>query len=1360
MARQIAVSAVAGAGLEIIFGDFLKMVLKARKNNSQFEPSLKRLEEMLNDMTPNIKRIDSFNRELDQPEQLERLKGLVTKGNDLVSKCSKIHNYNYLKRPIYNKKLLKLEKDIRDHISSVLQLQVVADTKESLHTQNSILVAVKGVSSGVRQSNDQIGKSINGGRVDSSKSYSNTILAGVCSPPLLKVDPVGLEIPLSDLRIKLLNDETSQHIVLSAPGGCGKTTLATALCQQGDVKDKFKSNILFVNVPKLRNLMIIVKMIFQHKEIESPDFRSEEDAANHLERLFQQIGPDPILLVLDDVWPVSESILDMLKFRIENYKILVTSRYEFRSFGSTYKLKTLNPADAMTLFQKLALPRDQLSYAPDHHILEEMVKWCRGFPLVISVVGKSLCRKSAAEWRKRHRECSKAVSILSDYDKILDCLQSSVEAFNDDVVAKECFMDLGSFPEDQRIPATTLIDMWAELYNLDEDNAIANLHELSDRNLIEVVVTRKDANEDDGSYNEHFVTQHDLLRELAIRESNSRSIEHRKRVLLEIIENKIPEWLMEQDQLSIRAKLLSISTVAGAGLEIIFGDFLKMVLKARKNNSQFEPSLKRLEEMLNDMTPNIKRIDSFNRELDQPEQLERLKGLVTKGNDLVSKCSKIHNYNYLKRPIYNKKLLKLEKDIRDHISSVLQLQVVADTKESLHTQNSILVAVKAGVCSPPLLKVDPVGLEIPLSDLRIKLLNDETSQHIVLSAPGGCGKTTLATALCQQGDVKDKFKSNILFVNVPKLRNLMIIVKMIFQHKEIESPDFRSEEDAANHLERLFQQIGPDPILLVLDDVWPVSESILDMLKFRIENYKILVTSRYEFRSFGSTYKLKTLNPADAMTLFQKLALPRDQLSYAPDHHILEEMVKWCRGFPLVISVVGKSLCRKSAAEWRKRHRECSKAVSILSDYDKILDCLQSSVEAFNDDVVAKECFMDLGSFPEDQRIPATTLIDMWAELYNLDEDNAIANLHELSDRNLIEVVVTRKDANEDDGSYNEHFVTQHDLLRELAIRESNSRSIEHRKRVLLEIIENKIPEWLMEQDQLSIRAKLLSISTDEKFSSSWSTMQAPEVEVLLLNFQTEKFSLPEFIERMNKLKVLVLHNYGFVPAELSNFPLLGSLSNLKRIRLEKVSIPSLFLTSMKWRKLEKMSLVMCNIDQAFNKSTNKISDAFPKLVELTIDYCNDLEELPTGFCDLVLLRKLRITNCHKLLALPEDMGNLLDLEVLRLNSCIELTGLPGSIGRLHKLQILDLSECLSVTELPEQIGQLHDLRKLYMIECSSCELPSSVENLVRLKEVIGDQETAMSWNRFKPCLPSLTIKVHKENNLFDSQSGPTGDKS
>lgn len=56
---------------------------------------------------------------------------------------------------------------------------------------------------------------------------------------------------------------------------------------------------------------------------------------------------------------------------------------------------------------------------------------------------------------------------------------------------KECFLDLGAFPEDQRIPAVALIDMWAELYAIDEDFiSIQYLQELSSRSLVNLVVTR------------------------------------------------------------------------------------------------------------------------------------------------------------------------------------------------------------------------------------------------------------------------------------------------------------------------------------------------------------------------------------------------------------------------------------------------------------------------------------------------------------------------------------------------------------------------------------------------------------------------------------------------------------------------------------------------------------------------------------------------------------------------------------------------------------------------------------------------------------------------------------------------------
>ena len=104
----------------------------------------------------------------------------------------------------------------------------------------------------------------------------------------------------------------------------------------------------------------------------------------------------------------------------------------------------------------------------------------------------------------------------------------------------------------------------------------------------------------------------------------------------------------------------------------------------------------------------------------------------------------------------------------------------------------------------------------------------------------------------------------------------------------------------------------------------------------------------------------------------------------------------------------------------------------------------------------------------------------------------------------------------------------------------------------------------------------------DELFLSSWCNIQAPKVEVLILNFQTQNYSLPDFMFKMDKLQVLMITNYGYFPAELRNFQLLKSLPNLKTIRLEKVSIPSLCKAPVLLKSLKKISLFMCNIGQAF----------------------------------------------------------------------------------------------------------------------------------------------------------------------------------
>lgn len=120
------------------------------------------------------------------------------------------------------------------------------------------------------------------------------------------------------------------------------------------------------------------------------------------------------------------------------------------------------------------------------------MKACKGVPLALTVVGKSLCGQPAAIWQHRAAEISKGGQIFESNTHLHNCLKRSLEVLDDKGIVKECYMDLGSFPEGQWIPATALIDMWAELYELDEDgmDSIAKLHELDNLNLVTLEVRR------------------------------------------------------------------------------------------------------------------------------------------------------------------------------------------------------------------------------------------------------------------------------------------------------------------------------------------------------------------------------------------------------------------------------------------------------------------------------------------------------------------------------------------------------------------------------------------------------------------------------------------------------------------------------------------------------------------------------------------------------------------------------------------------------------------------------------------------------------------------------------------------------
>eukprot|EP00261_Vitis_vinifera_P036867 XP_019078110.1 PREDICTED: probable disease resistance protein At5g66900 [Vitis vinifera] len=83
---------------------------------------------------------------------------------------------------------------------------------------------------------------------------------------------VGLDVPLREVKELLFKESV---VVVSTLRGCGKTTLVQKLCQDPDVKGKFKDNIFFVIVSKVPNIKLMVRKLFENNHSRVPEFQTD-----------------------------------------------------------------------------------------------------------------------------------------------------------------------------------------------------------------------------------------------------------------------------------------------------------------------------------------------------------------------------------------------------------------------------------------------------------------------------------------------------------------------------------------------------------------------------------------------------------------------------------------------------------------------------------------------------------------------------------------------------------------------------------------------------------------------------------------------------------------------------------------------------------------------------------------------------------------------------------------------------------------------------------------------------------------------------------------------------------------------------
>ncbi|KHN14497.1 Putative disease resistance protein [Glycine soja] len=305
---------------------------------------------------------------------------------------------------------------------------------------------------------------------------------------------------------------------------------------------------------------------------------------------------------------------------------------------------------------------------------------------------------------------------------------------------------------------------------------------------------------------------------------------------------------------------------------------------------------------------------------------------------------------------------------------------------------------------------------------------------------------------------------------------------------------------------------------------------------------------------------------------------------------------------------------------------ELSHGHSILDSNIELLTYLQKILDVLEDNTVIKECFMDLGLFPEDQRIPVTVLIDIFAESYGLDDDGieAMTIINKLESMNLVNVLIARKNTSDTDSYYyNNHFIVVHDLLRELAIYQSAQEQLEGSKRLIIDTKENK-NEWGLGEKQQGMISRILS-----NCFRYCSKQKPPQIHARTLSISIVELSI-------DYCKDMVVLPFG--------------LCNIT--------------------PLKKLSVTNCHKLLALPLEIGKLVNM--KLIRLSS--CTDLEGIPNSIGKLSNLRHLDISNCISLLNLPEDFGNLCNLRNLYMTSCSRCE-LPSSVASLVNLKAVICDE-------------------------------------------------------------------------------------